>query len=436
MQTSRRLARLVSDCIAASAPARAFARLARRFSRDQKGGILILTALAATALVGFAGLAVDIGRWQLARRDQQGVADQAAYSAAVAVGAGKSATTEARAVAASHGIVHGVGGAAVAVNLPPTLGHYAGQSGAVEVIVQRTQTIMLSSLLHSSAPTVKARAVATTSSSGACVMALDPTASKSIKVTGGAVVNSGECNLYNNSSSSDGTDLAGGSSLTTKNAYLVGNYGVSGGSTFNVSGALQTGATATADPYASRTMPSYSGCAQTNFTASGTVSMSPGVYCGGIKVFGTANLQPGVYIIDGGDLSVVSGGKINGTGGVTFILTHHTGSNYGDVSITGGGTVNVTAMSSGATAGIAFWIDGAAQGGQTDNFTAGSNQSITGVIYAPQRTVSYAGTSTSTSPCLQIVAKKIEFTGNSTFKHDCAGVGLSDPTVTVAKLVE
>ena len=153
MQTSRRLTRLVSDYIAASGPARIFARLIRRFSRDQKGGVLVLTALAATVLMGFAGLAVDMGRWQLARRDQQGVADQAAYSAAVAIGKGKSATTEARAVAASHGIVDGVGGATVTVNRPPTLGSHAGKNGAVEVIVQRTQIMLLSSVLVSSAPT-------------------------------------------------------------------------------------------------------------------------------------------------------------------------------------------------------------------------------------------------------------------------------------------
>lgn len=436
MQTAKSIAGLASGWIAASRPARAVARLIRRFSRGEEGSVLVLTALGATVIMGFAGLAVDMGRWQLARRDLQGVADQAAYSAAVAVGKGKSATTEAKAVAASHGVVDGVGGAVVTVNRPPTLGSHAGKSGGIEVIVQRTQTMMLSGVLISSAPTVKARAVALIANPGACLMALNPSASKSIKVTGGGVVNSGECDLYNNSTSADATDVSGGSSLTAKDAYLVGNYGVSGGSSFTVPGNLETGATAAADPYASRTMPTYSGCNQTNLTVTGTMSLSPGVYCGGISVHGTANFASGVYIIDGGNLSMVAGGVINATSGVTFILTHHTGTNNGSVSITGGGTVNVTALSTGPTAGIAFWLDGPPQGGQTDNFTAGSNQAITGVIYGAQRTVSYAGTSTATSPCLQIVADTIDLAGNATFKHDCTGVGLNEPTNVTALLVE
>lgn len=421
--------------VVTGAAARALAARARRFGRDREGGVLVMAALVSAGVLGFAGLAVDVGRWQLARRNLQGVADQAAYSAAVAVQAGKSATTEAKAVAATHGIVDGAGGASVAVNVPPASGSRAGESGAVEVILRRAQTAMLSGLLLPSAPTVSARAVALVGSSGACVMALDPSISKAIKVSGGSIVNSGDCNVYADSASTDAVDLSGGSSLTARNAYIVGNYQVSGGSSLNAIDALKTGVPPAADPYAARTMPSYSGCSKTNFTATGTASLSPGVYCGGIKVFGTATLEPGIYIIDGGDLSVVSGGKISGTG-VTLVLTNHTGADYGAVSIAGGGSVDITAASSGPTAGMAFWLDGVAKGGNTDNFTAGSTQSVTGVVYGPKRSVVFAGSSSATSPCLQIVARTVEFSGNTTLKHDCAGVGLSEPTSTTSKLVE
>ena len=55
----------------------------------------------------------------------------------------------------------------------------------------------------------------------------------------------------------------------------------------------------------------------------------------------TLNLSPGVYIINGGNLSVKGGATINATGGVTIILTSSSGSNYGTVSIAGGTNVNV-----------------------------------------------------------------------------------------------
>jgi hypothetical protein len=429
------LAFVENAAIGTAAVARALAGRAQRFGGDGEGSMLVMAALVSTGVLGFAGLAVDVGRWQLARRDLQGIADQAAYSAAIAVQAGKSATTEAKAVAATRGVVHGVGGATVAVNVPPTSGSRAGQSGAVEVIVRRAQTAMLSGLLLPSAPVVSARAVALVGSSGACVMAPDSSASKAIKVSGGSIVNSGDCNVHADSASADAVDLSGGSSLTARNAYIVGNYQVSGGSSLSAIDALKTGVAPAADPYASRTMPSYSGCNKTDFTVSGTASLSPGVYCGGIKVFGTAILEAGIYVIDGGDFSIVSGGKVSGTG-VTLILTSHTGADYGAVSIAGGGTVDIGAASSGPTAGMAFWLDGAAKGGNTDNFTAASSQSITGAVYGAKRSVVFAGSSTATSPCLQIVARTVEFSGNTTLRHDCAGVGLSEPISTTSKLVE
>src|SRR5271154_4014987 len=56
--------------------------------RDERGFTLVFTAFAMSVLMGFAGLAVDVGYWQAMQQNMQGAADQAAYSAVIASGAG------------------------------------------------------------------------------------------------------------------------------------------------------------------------------------------------------------------------------------------------------------------------------------------------------------------------------------------------------------
>ena len=114
---------------------------------------------------------------------------------------------------------------------------------------------------------------------------------------------------------------------------------------------------------------------------------------------------------------------------VTLILTSRTRSSYGSIDIRPGSTIEVTAPAFGAAAGIpgiAIWVDGHAQA-TSDRLDGGRTQNINGAIYQPGRQVKYSRGSLSTTRCSQLIAHAVTFTGNSYFRHDCAGVGLSDP---------
>lgn len=54
----------------------------RRLAADQSAFSAVLTALALTMLMGFVGLAIDVGMWQWTQRDMQEAADHAAFAAA------------------------------------------------------------------------------------------------------------------------------------------------------------------------------------------------------------------------------------------------------------------------------------------------------------------------------------------------------------------
>src|SRR5712691_3530910 len=82
----------------------------RRLATDERGFSAVFTALAASVLIGFGGLAVDVGYWQWNQRNMQGAADQAAFAAASATQASATtavATTTAKSIAAAMGFTDG-----------------------------------------------------------------------------------------------------------------------------------------------------------------------------------------------------------------------------------------------------------------------------------------------------------------------------------------
>ena len=69
------------------------------------------------------------------------------------------------------------------------------------------------------------------------------------------------------------------------------------------------------DPLADRSAPAIGSCDQTGLTlATGNHTLSPGTYCGGIKIKGTAsvNFSPGTYIIRTASLLLQTRRKITG----------------------------------------------------------------------------------------------------------------------------
>jgi Flp pilus assembly protein TadG len=78
--------------------------LRRRFCREERGQVFVLTAVSMVALCGMAGLAVDVGVWYQAHRKQQAIADAAALAAAGDLPAGtEQALSDAQSYAVKNG---------------------------------------------------------------------------------------------------------------------------------------------------------------------------------------------------------------------------------------------------------------------------------------------------------------------------------------------
>jgi hypothetical protein len=169
-------------------------------------------------------------------------------------------------------------------------------------------------------------------------------------------------------------------------------------------------------------------------TISGNVSVSTG----------TLDLSPGVYIVDG--TFGLSGGTISGTG-VTIIVTHNSGGSYGTLSQTGG-ALDITAPTTGTTAGVAIYQDrnapdstytGSACDTNCSSFGGTtSTQDIQGAIYFPHGSVAYAGHSANVgSNCTQLIAYTLNLSGTMTFNARCSSTGVLGMSSTGAtELVE
>lgn len=412
----------------------AFRALAARLAEDRSGATSVITGISLVAALGFAAFGTDLGVAYAHRRAAQSAADSAAFSGAVGKMAGAASVAgEARAVTPTYGLVHGVGGVNVIVNSPAASGSVAGNAESVEVIVERPMARFFAGVLGAGNSTLRARAVAVAGRAGdACVVALNPTEASTVSFSGSSAANLINCNLHANSSNGTAMQIGGSASLNARGVNLVGSYGVNGSPTLNVTQGIRSRQSAIPDPYANLDVPNFSGCNGVVIPNSGVIdippSATPRVWCGGMTVNAgvTVNFPPGVYVIDRGLLQVNGGGTVNATN-ATFILTSSTGANYAQATINGGANFNVTAPTSGPTAGIAIMQDRRApRNGTVNRVNGGSATAIRGAVYFPKQSVLYSGSNSSGSGggCTQLLADTVQFSGNVAFEINCEGAGV------------
>jgi hypothetical protein len=156
--------------------------------------------------------------------------------------------------------------------------------------------------------------------------------------------------------------------------------------------------------------------------------LNPGCYRG-MDIKGTVTLNEGVYVIDGNSFSVGAQASVTGSN-VTIILTSNTAaSNPGSVAtldINGGATVRLSAQTSGTYAGILFYQDRRASDSGTNTVNGNSNSFYQGAIYMAGQEVDFNGTAGMSTNCIQLVARRVVFSGNSAINNSCpSGSGAS-----------
>ncbi len=442
-----------------------------RSPKDESGQTLVLVALCMTLLLAFMGLAIDVGLLFRARRNVQTAADAAAIAAALDYKYNNSTTsakTAGKAASSANGVTDGTNGATVSINIPPTLGAFAGESGFIEaIVVDPSPTIFMNMVTRKSSLNVGARAVAGTGSTDGCIWTLAKSGTD-VSLTGSGAITATNCDIYDDSSNaSTALTLTGSGSITAQEIGIVGGYKETGSG--SISPTPVTGIAPAADPLAGLPAPPIptgtcsSNCTPSNNgstpltlnpgnytsiknTGSGTLTLSPGNYIisgdlvnngSGKLILGAGNytiggnfsstgsssltLGSGLYVV-GGDLTLTGSGAMSGSS-ITFYTE-------GTTAVTGSGSMSLTAPTSGTYNGVLFFQS------RTDSkaftLTGSGGDKIQGILYASDSPLTLTG-SGSMNVSLDMITDSMTVTGSGSIKDTNYSV-VVNPNSVLSKL--
>ncbi len=410
-------------------------RLFKRLWDDRRGNVLAIAAAALPLVIGSAGLATDTIQWVTWKRQLQRAADSGALAGVHTIvrdgGARTNITT-----GVERDLTHNnhVGIAGTTLVRQPQSGAYAADPYAVEVVLTVQKRLGFSSLFMSDPPTITATAVATVAATGKyCVISLENTTETGLEYTGNATIDLG-CGMATNSTGLLAVDASGSSSINASPIAAVG--GISQSGNFATGTTLQPYSMKQKDPFADIDPIAPTDACQklANDSVSITVPTGQEYACySSMNISGTLTLGPGIYVIDGGDFRVGAQANINCTG-CTIILTNRSSAGspqIGRVDIQGSPEINMTAPTTGTYAGIIFYQDRRAQDGTGENYinhiNGSSSSTFQGAFYFPGQQIFFNGTSGMNTQCVQMVGRRVSFSGNTSISNTCPANSGSKP---------
>ncbi len=360
--------------------------------------MLVNFVLVLTLLLGFCGLAIDVGMLELKKVQLQNAADAAVLGAVYEYERGDTNwQSGGLADAGLNGFANGVNNVTVTINNPPTSGSFAGNSSAVQAIVtQQAGSIFINSSLKLSAQAV--------SLLPPCMMSLLSTSTSvdTLSSTGSRLT--ATCAIY------VGRDIQEDSSSNLQ----AGGFDVVGpAANSSVNGSTQPAPNFNSgiqsDPLASIAQPVFASCTFSgNTNENNSRTLSPGTYCNQSIwcTNSTLKLQPGLYIITGG--VYWNQCQVSGVG-VTLFLTSGGGSGFGQFLATNA-TVSLFAplnASQGGVPGILLFTDRAWSGGTQDIQWTNSPYSGDGVFYSVNTGVQISNSTLGGSTYLGLVVNNL-----------------------------
>lgn len=417
-----------------------------RFLRSDRGNATLITVLAAIPVVAAAGMAIDYSRGVRSANELQQVADAAALAAASGknvTGASASEKLLARKTIAQNYLdyalpkvsdVEIIGTPAVTVG--PNTVDVAMNARVKGSLINVLNALPESGLIGGGGggqvdgSTGKNIDISMTSKIGytkesyTCLLAMNAHEKESIYFQGNSEFYA-TCAVRANSDNPVAIRTWGSAYAEAESFCAKGGWAGSG---FEPD--PEGGCSTKSDPYAALVLPAVGACNYTNKQVKNkTKNLSPGVYCGGLKVstHGVANLAPGVYIIKNGTLDVDSQSTLSGPSGVTIYMT----GNSAYMDIKSGAIVTIKAPTSGTYRGMAVMQDRTTGIGNTNYLYSKGGVNITGAFYTPkQKLVVWANdVMNSTSSYFPMIVDMMNMNGTSTLyvNLDWTAAGYAEP---------
>jgi Flp pilus assembly protein TadG len=293
-----------------------------RFRQAREGSASMLLAIGLPSLLALVGGAVDYTAATQSQSRLQGIADAASLAIAREMTLSPMTPDRVQLLAVSH-VRAALGDTAGDVQI---VGALVENNTAISILITaplKTPLGLLPKLTGETTLQSKslARVNTATSPTKLCVLSLGEYQNGGIFMHNGSMLNAPECMLYSNSTHKSAVIVQQGSQL---NANLV----CARGGVSNMAGQLRT--TLLSDcpiqrnPLDTKPEPPLNdACLQNKLTIKdGIRTLSPGVYCKGVTIEGSARvtLNPGIYIFRDGPLTVRQNAEFTGKG-VTLVFT-------------------------------------------------------------------------------------------------------------------
>jgi hypothetical protein len=379
-------------------------------------------------MIGAAAVGLDTFQLSLWKRQLQRMADSSALAGAYAVSQGRPANAAVtRDLQENNNLT--LSTAAIAQNAPE-VGPFTADMSAVRVVLSAQRTLPFWSMFQGSSPTVTVEATARAVQTGRfCLLSLENAGVAGITIGGNGQVRLG-CGMATNSRAANGVALSGSADVVATPIAAMG--GLQPNSRYVGGTQLLPYSEAQPDPFAYLANPNVPGgpCGAFSDSPGQTNNLSPGCY-GGMDIKGNVNLAPGTYFVDGGSFSAGSQAVINGTG-VTIVLTSRNAvgqpSSIASLSISAGATVNLSSpeKGTGPYAGVLIYQDRRAPLLNSMTINGNSTGKLEGAIYMPRASLSLNGGSGMDTKCLQLVTRRMSFSGDTVISNDCDDAGGSE----------
>ena len=350
--------------------------------RNVAGGIVVSFALILPVLLGIIGLAADYGMMTKVRSELQDAADAAAMAGAreipLAMSNAKQVASAVRAFAAYRLTQNSsASNAQLAAQRLTLTVDVVGDFSAVKVTISEQWSPFF---LHFVEPTVTPITVSSQARfvgrNNICVLGLSGTGT-AVYIDKNGRLTGNNCGVFANSIGSSGLRVDSGAILKSTINCSSGGASVSG----SVTPSAITDCPVVADPLAKRQPPSFGGCDYNGTIINGsTVTLQPGVYCGGLSLQGNSvvTLNPGVYVIKDGGLSTSGQASLTGVGAGFFITGKASPVVFGSST-----HISLTAPKDGPMAGLLFFEDPALTVKLKHKITSDDARVLLGTMYFP-----------------------------------------------------
>lgn len=348
-----------------------------RFLDASEGNVALLFGLTLPILVGLAGLGIDSAAVYNQRTRMQSAAD----ATALAIGKEMNLLVEDLDPLKQSGYAR-------AETLLSEVG-LAGRPHGVDISLDRkTATSRVEISMEAKTflpaevwgenPIVVSAEASVLGTARLCVLSLDESAHRALQLDKLARVTAPDCFVQSNSRDPEGLSARKLSLLTSSSACTSGGYEGDIGVFVPLP---ETDCPLLDDPLEMRDAPAVAGCDFDGVEIDSSQNISPGHYCGGLKITGNAEViaEPGTYIISGGPLQVQGKGSLKGEDVAFYFADDDATFEFKNNAV-----VELSGPTQGPLAGLLFFENPSAKAEREFRISSDSVRKLIGTIYLPR----------------------------------------------------